>query len=384
MNVNRIGNFCPKLGHFSLMKKQGAETEISKEEKQGKLFSKELLQWNRKHNNRLMPWKGEKDPYKIWLSEIILQQTRVEQGLKYYQNFISAFPNVHALAGAPDEKVFKAWEGLGYYSRCRNLLQTARHISSNLNGEFPKKYEDILALKGVGTYTASAIGSFAYNLPYAVLDGNVFRVLSRIFDIDTPIDISAGKKEFSELAQSILPKKYAGEYNQAIMDFGAIICKPSPVCESCFFNHACLAYRSGKQQMLPVKEKKSELKTRWLNYFIVQCGEDLLVQQRSGKDIWDALYQFFLVETSKAHSSAKLLQFFQEESGITNYSFSEEWKTRQALSHRIVEFHFFRLRVRRMKKVKGYEWMKLTQLREFAFPRALQLVVENELENKLF
>lgn len=384
MNVNRIGNFWPKLGQFCLMKKQGAETEIFMQEKQGKRFAKELLQWNRQYNKRQMPWKGEKDPYRIWLSEIMMQQTRVEQGLKYYQNFVSTFPDVNALADAPDEKVFKVWEGLGYYSRCRNLIHTAQYVSRKLNGVFPNNYDDLLALKGVGAYTAAAIGSFAYNLPYAVLDGNVFRVLSRIFDNETPIDSTAGKKEFSALAQSILPKQYAGGYNQAIMDFGAIICKPSPVCDACFFNHACLAYRSGKQQLLPIKDKKTELKTRWLNYFVVQCGEEVLVQQRSGKDIWHGLHQFFLIETNKSYSSIKLLQLFEKESGITEYSFSEEWKAKQALSHRVVHFHFSRLRVKRKKRVAGYEWMKLSQVKELAFPRALQLVIENEFSNKLF
>src|SRR5690348_231720 len=159
-----------------------------------------------------MPWKGEKDPYKIWLSEIILQQTRVEQGLKYYENFIRTFPDVHALAKAPEEKVFKLWEGLGYYSRCRNLITAAKFISKDLKGIFPKDFDSIVQLKGVGNYTASAIASFAYNLPYAVLDGNVFRVLSRIFDIETAIDSTEGKKYFSEFAQSILPKQKAGEY----------------------------------------------------------------------------------------------------------------------------------------------------------------------------
>src|SRR5574337_1157412 len=170
-------------------------------------FVQKLLTWNKKRNTRKMPWKGEKDPYKIWLSEIILQQTRVEQGLKYYENFIIAFPNVHVLANAPEDKVFKLWEGLGYYSRCRNLIASAKFISENLKGVFPNDFESIAQLKGVGNYTASAIASFAYNLPYAVLDGNVFRVLSRIFDIEIPIDSTEGKKYFSKLSQQILPKK---------------------------------------------------------------------------------------------------------------------------------------------------------------------------------
>jgi A/G-specific adenine glycosylase len=384
VNANRIDKFYPKLGDFCCMKKQSTGDQAFGEEEQGKRFAKDLLHWNSRYNKRQMPWKGEKDPYKIWLSEIMLQQTRVEQGLKYYQKFVSAFPDVHTLAAAPDEKIFKIWEGLGYYSRCRNLIETARYISKDLNGIFPKTYEDILALKGVGSYTAAAIGSFAYNLPHAVLDGNVFRVLSRIFDNETPIDSTVAKKVFGALAQRILPKKKAGEYNQAIMDFGSLICKPSPLCDACFFNHSCLAYRAGRQNLLPRKKKKAELKKRWLNYFIIQCGEEILVQQRSEKDIWQGLYQFFLIETSKAAASKAVLRQFEEESGIVDYTFGEEWKTAQALSHRMVAFHFFRLRVPRKKTVEGYVWMKRPELRQLAFPRALQRVVETELDNKLF
>ena len=191
------------------------------------------MYWNRHQNKRKMPWKGEKDPYKIWLSEIILQQTRVEQGLKYYEKFISTFSDIHKLAAAKDEKIYKLWEGLGYYSRCKNLIETARFISKKLNGKFPDAFEDILSLKGVGNYTASAIASFAYNQPYAVVDGNVFRVLSRFFGIKKPIDSTEGKKLFSGLAFELLDKKRPGIYNQALMDFGAVICKPYPLCNSC-------------------------------------------------------------------------------------------------------------------------------------------------------
>jgi A/G-specific adenine glycosylase len=309
----------------------------------------------------------------------MLQQTRVEQGLKYYQHFLAAFPDVHALAAAPDEKVFKLWEGLGYYSRCGNLLQTARYISGELNGVFPKTYDDILALKGIGSYTAAAIASFAYNLPYAVLDGNVFRVLARIFDREIPIDSTAGKKEFAALAQQVLPQKEAGEYNQAIMDFGATICKPSPLCDECFFNHACLAYRTGKQQLLPVKEKKITLKKRWLNYFIVRCGDQFLIQQREGKDIWHGLYQFVLMETAKATKKQDLLTLFQQQLGITEYTVQEEWKETQALSHQHICFHFFILRTGRRKKVEGYQWARFSQLQELAFPRTLQNAIQAHL-----
>lgn len=359
------------------MNKQPVEKEAVIVEKKAQQFAGELLRWNRNDNNRQMPWKGEKDPYRIWLSEVMLQQTRVEQGLKYYQNFIEAFPDVHALAAAPQEKVFKLWEGLGYYSRCRNLMQTARHIANDFGGVFPNTYEGLLALQGVGSYTAAAIAAFAYNLPFAVLDGNVFRVLSRIFAKETPIDSAAGKKEFAVLAQAILPQEQAGEYNQAIMDFGATVCKPSPVCGACYFNRACLAYLAGRQQLLPVKENKRTLKKRWLNYFIVRCGDDVLLQQRTGKDIWSNLHQFFLLETQKACKANDLQALFRQQTGISDYEWMDEWTEKQTLSHQHISFHFFVVKVKRKKKVEGYVWTKVSDLQHLAFPRTLQKAVES-------
>jgi A/G-specific adenine glycosylase len=357
------------------MKKRSGEKIVSNQERQGKNFVRELMRWNNFENNRQMPWKGEKDPYKIWLSEVILQQTRVEQGLKYYQNFIEAFPNVNALARAPETKVFKLWEGLGYYSRCRNLIQSAKFISKEQKGVFPDKYDDILSLKGVGSYTASAIASFAYNLPYAVLDGNVFRVLSRVFDIETPIDSTEGKKMFSALAQKILPKAKAGVYNQAIMDFGAVICKPFPLCDECFFNKECLAYLKGKQDLLPLKEKKTKIRKRWLNYFIIQYNNEILIQQRTVKDIWQGLHQFVLIETEKGFKKKKLEVLFQKQYGIENYSIQKEWKETQQLSHQTICFHFFVARIQRKRKVENYHWIKLSPVLELAFPKTLQQVL---------
>ena len=358
------------------MKKEPEQKADAKQKRRGADFAKGLLYWNRTENGRQMPWKGEKDPYRIWLSEIMLQQTRVEQGLSYYNRFIQIFPDVHSLAAAPEAAVFKAWEGLGYYSRCRNLIATARYISEERAGEFPKTYEEILALKGVGDYTAAAIGSFAYNLPYAVLDGNVYRVLSRIFGVEIPIDTTQGKKTFSALAQNILPKAEAGEYNQAIMDFGATVCKPSPVCSACFFQKRCVAYAEGKQSLLPIKEKKTVLKKRWLNYFIVQCGDEILVNQRLEKDVWQGLHQFVLIETEKAVKAKKLLELFGEEYGIDDYAVAEEWKTQQHLSHQSVFFHFLHIKLKQRKKIEGYNWTEISQLKELAFPRALQIVVQ--------
>jgi A/G-specific adenine glycosylase len=354
------------------MKMDSGRKGASEEKNRQAAFVKLLLHWNCVNNNRQMPWKGEKDPYKIWLSEIILQQTRVEQGLKYYQNFIEAFPTVHQLAQAPETKVFKLWEGLGYYSRCRNLITTAQYISGELGGVFPTNYDGILALKGVGGYTAAAISSFAYNHPYAVLDGNVFRVLSRIFDVEVAIDSTQGKKIFSQLAQEILPTKTPGDYNQAIMDFGAVICKPVPVCDACFFTAHCLAYSRGKQQLLPVKEKKTSIKKRWLNYFVVQCGDEVLIQKRTESDIWQGLHQFVVTETARSCQRNQLEELFQKQFGIDSYLLVNEWKEKQALSHQSISFHFLWMKVKRKTKVPGYHWARLSHLQDLAFPRTLQ------------
>lgn len=356
------------------------EENFNKE--QGILFVQKLLQWNRKHNQRQMPWKGEKDPYKIWLSEIILQQTRVEQGLKYYQNFITAFPNVHVLANAPEEKVFKLWEGLGYYTRCKNLIATAKFISRELKGKFPAGFESLLQLKGIGNYTASAIASFAYNLPYAVLDGNVFRVLSRIFNIETPIDSTEGKKQFSQLAQNLLAKQKAGEYNQAIMDFGAVVCKPYPECKTCFFNSHCEAYLSGRQDMLPVKEKKIKVRERWLNYIVVRYKNQVLIHQRTAKDIWQQLFEFVLMETEKKAGSKKLLILFEKQFETKNYALIRSSSSSQKLSHQLINFCFIEIELSQKENIPNYFWTKISELGSYAFPKTLQEFVANFLHRQ--
>lgn len=326
-----------------------------------------------------MPWKGEKDPYKIWLSEIILQQTRVEQGLKYYQNFISIFPDIHALANAREEKVFKAWEGLGYYSRCKNLISTAKFISSELNGIFPGNYKSILELKGVGHYTAAAIASFAYNLPYAVLDGNVFRVLSRIFDIETPIDSTEGKKQFSALANQVLPKKKAGEFNQGIMDFGAVICKPVPECHQCFFSVHCEAYLKGKQEILPVKEKKIRIRQRWMNYIVLQYKEEIAIRRRTSKDIWQELHEFILIESNKQLNPKQLMYLFDKEFSVSPYKLVQSTRLQQKLTHQSIEFCILHLRLEKKQTVPGFSWISKNKLSNLAFPKTLQQFISNEL-----
>lgn len=340
-------------------------------------FTEGLLRWNQQSNTRQMPWKGEKDIYRIWLSEIILQQTRVEQGLKYYQNFISRFPDIHALAGATDDEVYKSWEGLGYYSRCRNLIATARYISGELDGKFPADYESILKLKGVGPYTAAAIASFAYNLPYAVLDGNVFRVLSRIKGNDTPIDSTNGKKIFTTFASQLLPEGKAGSYNQAIMDFGATICKPVPVCASCFYRKFCKAYQSGRQDVLPVKEKSIKQKNRWMYYFLAEHKTELLIRKRSGSDIWKDLHEFLLIETPGELDEKELAEIFQKQFGFRADLHSRA-ELKQKLTHQQVYFFIYRISVRDKIDVPGFTWVKTRELDQYAFPKSLQQYLLNQ------
>lgn len=344
-------------------------------------FVNALLLWNKMQNQRQMPWKGEKDPYKIWLSEIILQQTRVEQGLKYYEHFIAAFPTIQHLANAPEQQVFKLWEGLGYYSRCKNLIASAKSIVKEKNGLFPSDYESILALKGVGHYTAAAIASFAYNQPYAVLDGNVYRVLSRIFDIEIPIDSTGGKKLFAALAQELLPKDKAGEYNQAIMDFGATICKPAPECAQCFFQKHCSAFLQGKQQLLPVKEKKTLVKKRWFTYLVLTKDDKVAIRQRATKDIWQNMFEFLLFETEKKTSSKNILMQFQKSFGLreTAYKVLETSQPfEQRLSHQHLYFHFIKAEVYQ-PAVQNMFWVSPEELKQYPFPRSLQQYIQKHL-----
>jgi A/G-specific adenine glycosylase len=340
-----------------------------------KPFVQGLLNWNKHQNKRQMPWKGEKDPYKIWLSEIILQQTRVEQGWGYYKRFIETFPTVKKLADAPEKEIFKLWEGLGYYSRCKNLIASAKFISNNLKGSFPKDYETILSLKGVGSYTAAAISSFAYNTPYAVLDGNVFRVLSRIFDVETPIDSLPGKKLFSSLAQTILPINKPGEYNQAIMDFGATVCKPVPECAICFFKKKCCAFLQGKQQLLPVKSKRISIKERWFNYMVIKYQDKYAIQKRINKDIWENLFEFLLIETGRKTSFKKLLLPFEKAYGIKSsaYMLKKPVDFKQRLSHQIIHFQFIEAQInKKIALPENMIWVNAPELKKYPFPKTLQ------------
>ncbi len=260
-------------------------------------FYNTLVYWYLQ-NKRDLPWRKTKNPYLIWLSEIILQQTRVDQGLNYYLKFCETFPTVSHLANAKESDVLKLWQGLGYYSRARNLHFSANYIINELHGEFPKSYKDLIKLKGVGDYTASAIASICYDEPTAVVDGNVYRVLSRYFGIHTPINSTKGIKEFKKLAQQLITDEDPGRYNQAIMEFGAKQCKPqNPNCDQCPLNDSCVALQKKLVSSLPVKEKKIKIKQRYFNYLVLDNNNHTLIQQRSTKGIWQNLYEFPLIES---------------------------------------------------------------------------------------
>ena len=282
-------------------------------------FSKTLIQWYLQ-NKRDLPWRNDINPYTIWLSEIMLQQTRVAQGLPYFLRFTSAFPTVFDLANAEEEEVLKLWQGLGYYSRARNLHKTAKQIAFEFNGEFPKNYSELLHLKGIGEYTAAAIASFAYNENVPVVDGNVFRVLSRYFDVETDIASSGAKKEFIQLAAELLPKGQANIFNQAIMEFGALQCVPkNPDCGNCIFNDSCLALQKKKVAQLPVKSKKTKVTNRYFNYLVFSDETNkTIICKRIQKGIWHNLYEFPLLETEKAESDIAVLNLIKNQSFVTN------------------------------------------------------------------
>lgn len=335
-----------------------------------KYFTEQLLKWHFEENNRELPWKNEKDPYKIWLSEVILQQTRAEQGMPYYENFIRHYPEVHDLAQAPEDEVFRLWQGLGYYNRCRNLLAAARTISAELGGRFPDTYEEILSLKGVGGYTASAIASFAYNLPYAVLDGNVYRVLSRYFGIESPTDSPEGKKNFQLLADELLDPEQPAAYNQAIMDFGSSVCRPkAPLCPACPLASRCVALRKDMIALLPLKKKKLLIKERHLHYFILLTGNEVYIQQRTQKDIWQSLYEFFLIETGADYHADPLWdQISQHHIHMDEGIFS----SRQRLTHQLITstFHIIHLQ-RKPRMLSNGIWVQKESLKNYAFPKTI-------------
>jgi len=348
-----------------------------------KYFTTQLTAWHNTANNRSLPWKNEKDPYKIWLSEVILQQTRALQGLPYYLNFIESFPTVADMAAAKDEQAFRLWQGLGYYNRCKNMLASARYIAKDLGGVFPGSYEGLLQLKGIGPYTAAAIASFAYGLPHAVVDGNVYRVLARYFGIDTPFDTTTGKKEFSTLAQQLLDCKNSAAYNQAIMDLGAIVCTPrNPLCGECPLQKKCIAYHHDLTGILPVRSKKQSVRKRYFHYLLLKWKDTIWIQKRTNSDIWENLHEPYLIETPEPLEPGELLQHkqFKKENFIYD-SLIFSGKSSQRLTHQIIEARFYSINLTKKPKISNPNgvWISKKELEKTAFPKTVVSFLENNL-----
>ncbi len=340
-------------------------------------FSKNLRQWYRK-NGRKLPWRSTKDAYKIWLSEIILQQTRVNQGLPYYEKFLENFPSIKHLASASEDQILRLWQGLGYYSRARNLHAAAKQVLSDFNGEFPADFEKLKSLKGIGDYTASAIASFAYDLPHPVVDGNVYRFLSRFFGMDIPIDSSQGKKAFNDLALELMDGQHAAEHNQAMMEIGSLVCKPiSPNCDDCPFSMACHAYLYNKVSDYPVKGKKQPSKKRYFHYFLVTDGISTYIKRRNEKDIWQGLFELPLVELFELFDFPPPLP---EMAKIHQPVISKQpIKRKHILSHQELHACFWKVKIDKCLPPKdGFLRVKLSDLSTFGFPQLIVNYFEQE------
>jgi len=346
-----------------------------------KFFTEQLLTWNQEQNTRTMPWKGIKDPYKIWLSEIILQQTRVEQGLPYYEQFTGAYPTVQQLAAAPEEEVFRMWQGLGYYARCKNMLAAARQIVEVHNGVYPSTYEQIQSLKGIGPYTAAAIASFAFNSPHAVLDGNVFRVLARYFGIFTPVDSTAGKKEFTALAQELLPAGQSAVYNQSIMDFGAVVCKPQqPTCHQCPLATRCVAFKQQTVAQLPVKSKKLVIKKRYFYYIVLTYKDQVFIRKRTANDIWQNLHEFILIEMPGPVEAKELEGFTAFKNIMQHIPYTVQGISplfKQQLTHQTIYSQFLLLTAAGAPQLTDYIAVAHTRLNSYAFPKTITDFLQN-------
>ncbi len=351
-------------------------------------FSDKLLVWYQKHQ-RDLPWRQTTDPYLIWLSEIILQQTRVQQGLPYYLRFAEAYPTVQALAQAPEDEVLRHWQGLGYYSRARNLMAAAKQVVHEFNGVFPATYRQLIRLKGVGSYTAAAIASFAFKEPVAVVDGNVFRVLARIFGVEEDISSPKGKKTFEQLANELISQEHPDLHNQAIMEFGALQCTPQkPDCLFCPFVQECQARKTGRQGELPLKLKKTKVRNRYFHYVIMQAHERVFLKNRQEKDIWQGLYDFYLIERDnltewKELKNDGLISELTQHHKIVVEKSVETYQ--HILSHQRIFACFYRLTVfqnfedfsARLQK-RGLKGFTLTQVSDLPKPVLILKYLTNE------
>lgn len=318
-------------------------------------------------NARELPWRSTKNPYFIWLSEVILQQTRVDQGMNYYLKFIENYPTLTQLANADEASVLKLWQGLGYYSRARNLHKTAQQVRDQFNGEFPKTYPEIISLRGIGPYTAAAISSFAFDLQHAVVDGNVYRILSRYYGIDEPIDTGKGKKTFQELADSLIPNAEPALFNQAIMEFGAVQCTPNnPNCESCVLNQSCAsAFNTELIKKLPVKKGKTKVRKRYFHYLHIEKGPGIALDQRTGKDVWEKLYEFPLIESDNEAIPSE----FKDSASLS-------YQTKHILSHQHIYAYFY---TTEKSEIDGLNlrFVDKNQLEEYPIHRLMEKYLES-------
>ena len=360
------------------------------QQKKNTPFADRLLVWYDQHGRKL-PWRKTQDPYCIWISEIILQQTRVNQGYDYYLRFIDRFPTIAQLASASEDEVLQQWQGLGYYSRARNLHKTAQLVMSRFGGVFPSTYEDILSLKGIGSYTAAAIASFAFDLPYAVVDGNVLRVFSRIYGIADPVDGVQGRKKIEQIASESISPSRPADYNQAIMDFGATLCTPKQArCADCPFGDVCQAYATNRVEVLPVKAGKTKVRSRYFNYvYMVENRQYTYLQKRGTNDIWQGLYQFPLIETADALLTAEELtqhEVFRAWVGNSAYTLSPlVCERKHQLSHQTIVARFFTVSIEKaLPTLTAYERVALQQLNAYPISRLMEWFLQEEKQAKLF
>lgn len=338
-------------------------------------FSETIISWYQ-INKRDLPWRDTTNPYYIWLSEIILQQTRVDQGLPYYIKFVAAFPTIQDLARASQDEVLRLWQGLGYYSRGRNLHFTANQVVTDFDGFFPNNYDDLLKLKGVGNYTAAAIASFCWNQKKAVVDGNVYRVLARYFGVESDISLTSSQKDFQNLANELLNSKKPGLHNQAIMEFGALQCVPKqPNCMSCPLQSTCIAFSNKMVETLPIKTKKVKIKSRYFNYIVVKWRHQTYIKRRLAGDIWEGLYEFPLIETDIEIDEKSILDSKEFNSILSNSNYeitSVSSQVKHQLTHQTIFCKFFNVEMEKMTNIKGFESVSWSDLENYPKPTLIQ------------
>ncbi len=342
-------------------------------------FSDELVQWYLK-NKRQLPWRDTSDAYVIWLSEIILQQTRVEQGMPYFYKFLEKYPDVKAFAAAGEDDILKLWQGLGYYSRGRNMLKTARQVVEFYNGKFPEGYDELIKLKGIGEYTAAAISSFSANEAKAVVDGNVYRVLARYFGVEEPINSPKGKKLFQELADELLNHEHPGLHNQVMMEFGAMLCKPkSPDCTVCPMRQGCYAFNNDKIAVLPQKLRTVKVRERFFNYILVTDGDKVLMNKRDEKDIWANMYDLPLIETTSYTPAEDVTELLQTKEFFgNNIKIITTFRAKKhILTHQRIHAQFIQIEGQPSKLEKKWVYIEVEKLKLLALPKIISIFITN-------